>query len=153
MATINLRDYYPWYTQDEFVEVPDVIAAELFADRRYHRTHERRMRYNKTYLFDAETENEAAALVYSTDSPEAVFQKKEQHCRLCRALNSLPDIQGRRIEAHYILGKSRKNVAATEGVSESAVNQSIERGLRAMKKFLRNPENLPCQNSISSPIS
>ncbi len=49
MAIINLRDFYPWYTKDEFVEVPDVIAAELWADRRYHRTHERRMRYNKTY--------------------------------------------------------------------------------------------------------
>ncbi len=142
MATINLRDYYPWYTQDEFVEVPDVIAAELFADRRYHRTHERRMRYNKTYLFDAETENEAAALVYSTDSPEAVFQKKEQHCRLCRALNSLPDIQGRRIEAHYILGKSQNEIAEAEGVSKGAVSVSITRGLAAMKKVLQNPDGL-----------
>ena len=27
MKTINLKDYYPYYTQDTFVEVPD----ELFA--------------------------------------------------------------------------------------------------------------------------
>lgn len=42
MAIINLRDFYLWYTQDEFVDVPDVIAAELFADRRYHKSHEHR---------------------------------------------------------------------------------------------------------------
>jgi RNA polymerase sigma-70 factor (ECF subfamily) len=138
MATINLREFYPWYTQDEFVEVPDVIAAELLADRRYHRTHERRMRYNKTYLMDADTEAEASALVYSTDSPEAIFQMKEWHCRLCRALNSLPEIQGRRIEAHYILGMSQKDIAAAEGVSVEAVSKAIGKGLDSMKKYLRN---------------
>ena len=31
MATINLRDFYPWYQHNEFVDVPDVIAAELMA--------------------------------------------------------------------------------------------------------------------------
>lgn len=141
MATINLRDFYPWYTHDEYVDVPDVIAAELFADRRYHKTHERRMRYNKTYLFDADTETEAAAISHTTDTPEALVLRMEQYCRLCRALNSLPEMQGRRVEAHFLLGKSRKEIAEAEAVSESAVNQSIERGLRAMKTFLRDSEN------------
>ena len=39
MTTINLRDFYPFYTHDEFVEVPEVIAAELIADRRYERAY------------------------------------------------------------------------------------------------------------------
>jgi RNA polymerase sigma-70 factor (ECF subfamily) len=141
MATINLRDFYPWYTQDEFVEVSDEVAAELCADKRYHKTHERRMRYNKTYLFDAETETDAAAIAHTTDNPEALVLRIEQHCRLCRALNTLPEMQGRRVEAHFLFGKSRKEIAEAEGVSESAVNQSIDRGLRAMKTFLRESEN------------
>jgi len=35
MATINLRDFYYWYTCDEFIEVSDEVAEELFADKRY----------------------------------------------------------------------------------------------------------------------
>jgi len=60
----------------------------------------------------------------------------ERHCRLCRALNSLPEIQGRRVEAHYLLGISRKEIADSEDVTENAVNKSIEKGLRAMKNNL-----------------
>ena len=136
MATINLRDFYPWYTQDELVDVPDVIAAELFADRRYHKTHARRMRENKTYSFDMEAEAEAAALACPTNSPEAIIEMMERHCRLCRALNSLPEIQGRRIEARYIHGKSQAEIAVDEGVSGEAVRKSIDKGLEAMKKYL-----------------
>ena len=144
MATINLRKFYPWYTHDEFVEVPDVIAGELFADRRYEKIHDQRMRRNKVYYsLDAESSIESAAVVHTTDNPEAVFDMMERHCRLCRALNSLPEVQGRRVEAHYLFGKSRKEIAADEGVSDSSVNESIDRGLRAMKKYLRNFENCP----------
>jgi len=59
---------------------------------------------------------------------------------LCRALNSLPEAQGKRIEAHYILGMSKADIAKAEGVRESAVRESIERGLQNMKKYLRNLE-------------
>ncbi len=70
---------------------------------------------------------------------------KERYCRLCRALNSLPEIQGRRVEAYYILGKSRKEIANAEGVSESAVNAAIEKRLLAMKKYLKNGTGGGCQ--------
>ena len=33
MTTINLKDFYPWYTHDEYIEVPDEVAAELKADK------------------------------------------------------------------------------------------------------------------------
>lgn len=29
MMKINLKDFYPWYTHDEYVEIPDEIAVEL----------------------------------------------------------------------------------------------------------------------------
>ena len=32
MTTINLRDYYPWYIEDQYIEVSDEVAAELRAD-------------------------------------------------------------------------------------------------------------------------
>jgi len=62
----------------------------------------------------------------------------ERHCRLCCALNSLPEIQGRRIEAHYILGQTQKEIAEAEGVTKGSVSISITRGLEAMKIFLQN---------------
>ena len=136
-TTVNLRDYYYWYTQDEFIEVSDEVAAELLADKRYERAHERSMRRNKVYSLDMEDGTEASAIVGYNDSPERVFNLMERHCRLCRALNSLPEIQGRRIEAYYLLGMSRKEIAKVEEVSESSVNESIDRGLRALKKLLK----------------
>jgi len=138
MATINLWEFYPWYTHDEFTDVPDAIAAELFADRRYQKAHERRVKRNKAqYSLDAEDGIESAAIC-SAHSPAAACEMMERHCNLCRALNSLPEIQGRRIDAHYLLGMSQSEIAEAEGVSKSAVSKAIEKGLAAMKKYLEN---------------
>ena len=133
--TVNLRDYYPWYTQDEFVEVSDEIAAELHAGRMYQKHNEQRVRRNLAfYSLDANDGIEASALVCNDDNPERIFAMMENHCRICRALNSLPEIQGRRVEARYLLGKSIQEIAKGEGVSESSVKESIDRGLKAMRK-------------------
>ena len=138
MATINLRDFYPWYTYNEFVEVPDIIAQELFADRRYHKANRRRVYRNKAqYSLDAGDgiENEAT---YTSLTPYEIMERQREFCRLCRALNSLPETQGRRIEAHYILGKSISDIAIAEGVSKSSVSENISAGLLNMKKYLQN---------------
>ena len=142
MSTINLRNIYPWYTQDEFVEVSDEVVAELAADKRYERAYQRRTFYNKAhYSLDADDGIEAAATIVSfNDSPERVFDLMERHCSLCRALNSLSEIQGRRIEAHYLLGVSQQEIANMEGVTKGSVSISITRGLAAMKKYLKTFE-------------
>ena len=148
MKTINLRDFYPWYTHDEFVDVTDAVADEMFASKRQEKAQERNMyRHKAHYSLDAEDGIEASAIVHSTDDPLAVLEMKERRCRLCCALNSLPEIQGRRVEAFYLLGKSRKEIAADEGVSESAVNAAIEKGLAAMKKYLQNCPVGGCQTA------
>lgn len=138
MATINLRDIYPWYTHDEFIDVPEDIAAELLADKRYQKSHTRRIKRNKAqYSLDAGDGIEASAVICSTGSPEAICEMMEWHCRLCRALNSLPEIQGRRVDAHYILGMSITEIAKIEGVGESAVRDAIRRGIQNMKNHLK----------------
>ena len=137
-TTINLRDYYPWYTHDEFVEVPVEIAAELLADRRYEKAYQRRSFYNKAHFsLDAGDGIEESSIICYDDSPERVFGMMDRHCRLCRALNSLPEVQGRRIDAHFILGKSQREIAEDEDVSEVAVHKSIQKGLASMKIFLK----------------
>jgi len=57
---------------------------------------------------------------------------------VCCALNSLPEAQGKRMDAYYILGKSQFEIAQLEGVSESAVQSSIRKGIANMKIFMKN---------------
>jgi len=138
MKKINLKDFYYWYIQDEYIEVPDAVAAALFKDKRYNKIHEQRVRRNKSYYsLDAGDGIETAAITYFSDSPEYVCQKIEKHCGLCQALNFLPEAQGRRVEAHYLLGMSQRAIARADGVCVSSVNESVKRGLRAMKKYLQ----------------
>ena len=33
MTTINLKDFYPWYTHDEYIEVSEEVADELWTSR------------------------------------------------------------------------------------------------------------------------
>ena len=42
MTTINLKDFYAWYTQDEYIEVSDEVAAEVKADKLYEAAYDRK---------------------------------------------------------------------------------------------------------------
>jgi len=138
MAKINLRDFYPWYPHDEFVEVPDEIAEAMAEHKRHEESGDRRDRRHKAwYSLDADTGMEAYA-AFTAKSPHEVLEFKEMFCNLCRALNALPEIQGRRVEAHFLIGMSRKEIALLEGTSEIAVRKTIMKGLISMKKFLKN---------------
>lgn len=138
MKTINLRDYYPFYTQDTFLEVSDEVAQTLTEAERQEHNYLRRLFYNKAqYSLDAEDGIEASAAECHVLSPETLLDLMERHCRLCRTLNSLPETQGRRIEAYFLLGKSQKEIAKEEGVAKSSVSESIKKGLIAMREFLK----------------
>ena len=138
MKIINLRDYYPFYTQDTLLEVSDEVAQAMAEAERLERNYMRRMFYNKAqYSLDVDDGIEASATECHILSPEAVLDLMERHCRLCRALNELPELQGRRVEAHYLLGKSVQEIAKEEGVGERNVRKSIQRGLEGLKKFLK----------------
>ena len=127
MTTINLKDFYPWYTHDEYIEVSEEVADELRASRLYEAAYQRRIVRNKAqYSLDCEDGIEYSACV-SDPTPQ----------ELCAALNSLPETQGRRVDACVILGKSYSEVARAEGVHESAVRRSVERGLEKMKQYLK----------------
>ena len=113
MTTINLKDFYPWYTHDEYIEVSEEV-----------------------YSLDCEDGIEYSACV-SEPTPQELLERMELFCHLCAALNSLPETQGRRVDACVILGKSYSEVARAEGVHESAVRRSVERGLEKMKQYLK----------------
>ena len=55
MTTINLKDFYAWYTHDEYIEVSDEVAAELKADKLYEAAYQRRTTRNKAqYSLDCD---------------------------------------------------------------------------------------------------
>ena len=55
MTTINLKDFYAWYTHDEYIEVSDEVAAELRADKLYELSYQRRVIRNKAqYSLDCD---------------------------------------------------------------------------------------------------
>ena len=137
MTTINLKDFYSWYTHDEYIEVPDEVAEELKADKRYEAAYRRRVTRNKAqYSLDCDDGIEYSACLHEP-SPQELLDRKELFFRLWNALNSLPEIQGRRVDAHLILGKSYRQIAREEGVDKSAVRCSVESGIKRMKKYLR----------------
>ena len=137
MTTINLKDFYYWYLTDELVEVPDEVAEELMASKRREAAHAERVRYNKAYYsLDCDDGIEYSACLHEP-SPQELMDRKELFFRLWNALNSLPEIQGRRVDAHLILGKSYRQIAREEGVDKSTIRRSVERGKEQMKKYLR----------------
>lgn len=135
MTTINLRKYFYWYTVDEYIEVSDEVAAELRADKAYEVNHWRRMKRNKSnYSLDAEDGIEHSICEFEP-SPEEFMARAVTIQRLCCALNHLSPTQGRRIDAHYLLGQSIQEIAEAEGLDESAIRKSIDRGLERMRKI------------------
>lgn len=136
MTTINLKEFFYWYITDEFIEVTEEVAEELLADKRYEPTHWRRMKRNKSnYSLDADDGIENDACFFDC-SPEVLILQEERIEYLCRALNSLNELQGQRVDANIILGRKIIEVAASEGVSAKAVSESVKLGLWNMKKYL-----------------
>lgn len=53
MKTINLKDYYPYYAQDTFVDVSDELFAIFEESARAEATYKRKKyRYNAHYSLD-----------------------------------------------------------------------------------------------------
>ena len=137
MTTINLKDFYYWYIQDQFIEVADEVAETLTASRRQEAAYAERARYNKAYYsLDCDDGIEYSACQHEP-SPQELLDRKEMFFRLWNALNSLPELQGRRVDAHLILGKSYREIAREEGMDKSAVRCSVLCGIKRMKKYLR----------------
>lgn len=138
MTTINLRDYYPFYTSDCFIDVSEEIADMLReADRREAAYRLRTYRHKAYYSLDRGDGIEHEALFFAL-SPHEIYERKVSMQELHAAMSSLPSKQARRIYAHFILGLSMTDIARAEGVARSRVSDSIQRGLRNLEKFLRD---------------
>ena len=143
MQTINLKQYYPFCTEDTFVEVSDEIVEAFLLDKRAEAARERKMyRYKAFYSLDCNDGIENAAIGWAQPSPEDyIVQKEEQaeHAELIRrlyeAISSLPPTQARRVHARYMLGMKVKDIAAMEGITPSQAGKSIHAALRRLRRY------------------
>ena len=138
MAIINLRDYYPFYTSDYFMEVPeDVVEMFKEFDRKEAAYRLRTYRHKAYYSLDRNDGIEHEAL-FVAFSPYELYERKVTIQELYTAISRLPDKQAKRIYAHFILGLTKQDIARAEGVDEKVVRLAIERGLRNLEKiFIR----------------
>lgn len=137
MKTINLKDYYPYYTRDTFIEVPDEVASIFERFTKTEAAYERKKyRYNAHYSLDRGDGIEHDILFVSL-SPDEIYERKLTNQQLHSAIASLPDKQVKRIYAHYFMGMNKIAIAKAEGVSEKAIRVSIERGLHSIEKYLK----------------
>ena len=136
MTTINLRELYPWYTEDAFIEVSDEVAAFLEEDKRLQVNYTQYIRDNKAfYSLDAGDGIEAEALNLP-EQPDEALERMELERLLKEALAQLTETQRRRLLVSVLNDESNQRIAALESVDESAVRRSIQRGLAALKKLL-----------------
>ena len=136
MKEINLRDYYPFYTKDTVVEVPDEVADLLREYKLSEAAHFLRTYRHKAYFsldYDKNVEHDALVIVLA---PEDILVQEEEHARLYRAIALLPEKQRNRICSHYLLGMSLSEIAKSEHSAVSSVHEGIQRGLRRLKKIL-----------------
>ena len=138
MKKINLRDYYPFYTKDTVVEVPEEIALllqeyELLEEAYRIRTY----RYKAFYSLDyaGGIERDLAAL--EQKSPYDILERNYDTEQLYRGLVSLSEKQCQRIYAHYFLGMSKADIAKAEGTHKSRITRSINAGLHSLEKILK----------------
>lgn len=135
MKKINLRDYYPFYTSDVIVEVPDEVALLL---REYVLLEEayriRTYRYRAFYSLEGNDGIEREALNHPL-MPDEILEQRQMSELIFRGLATLSEKQRHRIYAHFFLGMSKADIARAEGSSVNSVKDSIRRGLRSLEKF------------------
>ena len=137
MKKINLRDLYPFYKSDFFIEITDEIADLIKQiDREEHARYERVRLYKAYYSLDAEDGVEKD-IIFLALSPEEIYERKLSKQELYAAINSLPEKQAKRIYALFFLGMSKAEIARIEGINKSTITRSIEKALKGIEKYLK----------------
>ncbi len=137
MKKIKLKDEYPWYTGDEYIEVSDEVAEVFAGFMRSEKAHREKVRYHRAfYSLDAGDgiEND---IVFISATPQEIYERKVTQAEIYAAINHLPEKQAKRIYARYFQDMSISQIAKIEGVDKSAVKRSVDRGLKQIENILK----------------
>ena len=143
MTTINLRELYPWYTEDTFIEVSDEVAAFLEEDKRLQINYAQYIRDNKAfYSLDAGDGIEAEALNLP-EQPDEALERMELERLLKEAMAQLTPAQRRRVLAHFVEGRSQLEIAASEGVVKAQFRKRFHADGKNSGIFSKSFANTP----------
>lgn len=144
MPIINLRKlYYPYYTEDTFIEVSDEVAEALLKLTRQENNQTHKIWYHKAYFsLDCEDGIENHALNWEQPSPEEILIREEDQLlreitleRLNEALSHLTPAQARRVRSRYLSKKKFREIAQGEDISAGQASQSVQTGLKNLRKY------------------
>lgn len=135
MKKNNLREYYPFYKADLFVDVPDEVADLLRESVLMEEAYRiRTYRHKAYYSLDYGDNIERKALIVAL-SPYEVIEEHWTTEMIYKGISTLPEKQAQRIYAHFFLGMTNSAIAKVEGCSATAVRISIRKGLNSLKNF------------------
>ena len=136
MITINLKDFYPWYGTDEFIEVPEEVVWEMLADKRYEAAYTKKIKRHKVLSFSDYGDKTQEWCNQTAPDPQRMAEIRELLEQFLEILEALPEIQSRRIRAYIILDMTLSEIALQEEVSIATVQRAIQRGIKKIQKFL-----------------
>lgn len=76
---INLRDFYPFYTSDELIDVPDEIGAVLLESRRAENNYLRRLYRHKAHHSLDRGDGIESSVLFVAMTPEELYERKCFH--------------------------------------------------------------------------
>lgn len=76
MKRINLKDFYPFYEEDCYVDVPDELAALMQGYERQERAYTEKTRYHKAYYSLERDPSLEKSVRYVSMSPEEIYERK-----------------------------------------------------------------------------
>lgn len=138
MKKINLKDIYPFWKTDVWVEVDDEVAQELHRFELIKSAYKLRTYRHRAYYSLDRNDGIEKDVLFLSISPEEYYERKLSRQQLYEALCQLPEKSARRIYAHFFLGMSKVAIARAEHVDERAVRKSIKQGLKTMERLLKN---------------
>lgn len=135
---INLRDMYPFYQTDVWIEVDEEIVQEMRRFELLESAYKLRAYRHRAYYSLDRNDGIENDILFPSRSTETEYEEMAFRRELYAAMCRLPKKSFRRIYAHYFLGMSKVAIARVEQVDEKAVRKSIESGLKKLKQFLGN---------------
>ena len=121
MKKIRLKDEYPWFSGDEYIEISDEIA-EVFAEfARAEQSYKSKMYYHRAfYSLDAGDGIEKEVLFVSASAQE-LYERKVTQEEIYRAISQLSEKQAKRIYAHFFQEMTFAKISRVEGFNEASI--------------------------------
>lgn len=138
MKKIRLKDEYPWYPDDIYIEVSDEVAEALLSFSKREKAQREKIRYHRAFYSLDAGDGIERDIVFVSASPQELYERKVSREELYSAINRLPEKQAKRVYARYFLGMTETKIAKIEGVSVMAISKSIAAGLKRIEKILKN---------------